>query len=122
MPIKTQRQMWADNAKYIGIALMVLGRNLLASLPLNDFIYSFTCHCFFVVGILCIDKNSSFLLFPFYILGYAMSRYTSMIAKMESSSTVNIALLAANLFVLTYFMSSMNGHEAASCGGYVNHP
>lgn len=40
---------------------------------------------------------------------------------MEHGSTANITLLATSLFVLTYFMSSMNGHVAASGGGYGYH-
>lgn len=50
MAIKTQRQTWADNAKFIGIALMVLGHNSLASQPLNDFIYSFHMPLFFLLS------------------------------------------------------------------------
>lgn len=241
-----QREPWADNAKFIGIALMVLGHNSLANQSLTDFIYSFHMPLFFMLSgyfastkderflpylqknvrsllvpyltfcivalpffyyclwnnraiYPCLNKldfflkpllgialvkttsfsyfigplwffaslfivkmmfyplkkflgkpigiavvilisislhglmqsiysgiwpyrlNSSALLFPFYVLGYVMNRYTSIVEKMKHSSALSITAVVTSLFALTYFMSLLNGHVETSGGGYGNH-
>lgn len=44
------REIWADNAKAIGIFLMVLGHNALANDGVFDFIYSFHMPLFFILS------------------------------------------------------------------------
>ena len=44
------REIWADNAKAIGIFLMVLGHNVLANDGVFDFIYSFHMPLFFILS------------------------------------------------------------------------
>ncbi len=237
-----QRELWADNAKFIGIFLMVLGHNPLESLSLDDFIYSFHMPLFFVLsgyfasskkedfssylkknfrslivpylffciialpfnyyclwnnrsiypchnevdfilrpllGILFVDTtsvsyfngpmwffiplftvkimfhpfkrgysnfpllvcgaifsillylyvpntlfrlNSSFLVFPFYILGFMLKQYTSVVEKFKSASPFKAFLLITILLSLTFIMSTINGHvevSGAGCGIYL---
>lgn len=57
------REIWADNAKVIGIFLMVLGHNALANDGAFDFIYSFHMPLFlsFPDTFRLLSKSSSFL-------------------------------------------------------------
>ena len=82
MSNKMVRDRWADNAKFIGIMLMLLGHNALANDKIFDFIYSFHMPLFFFIsGYYAnkkdeliknyIIKNAKSLLLPyliFYIL------------------------------------------------------
>lgn len=80
--LNDSREIWADNAKFIGVALMLLGHNSLANNYLFDFIYSFHMPLFFILGgyfastkklafSIFIKKNFKQLIIPyvfFYIL------------------------------------------------------
>lgn len=58
------REIWADNVKAIGIFLMVLGHNALASDEIFDFIYSFHMPLFFILsGYFASTKQEAF--FPY---------------------------------------------------------
>lgn len=55
------RDKWADNTKFIGIMLMLLGHNALANNALFDFIYSFHMPLFFFIsGYYASVKNEGF--------------------------------------------------------------
>ncbi len=59
---QTMREIWADNAKAIGIFLMVLGHNALANDRVFDFIYSFHMPLFFILsGYFSSNKSEQFL-------------------------------------------------------------
>ena len=77
------REIWADNAKVIGIFLMVLGHNALANDGVFDFIYSFHMPLFFILSgyfssakqeqfLPYLKKNAKALLVP-YIVFYLLT-------------------------------------------------
>lgn len=57
------RKIWADNAKFIGIALMILGHCPLSNEAFLDFIYSFHMPLFFILSVffVIIKKDSTFI-------------------------------------------------------------
>lgn len=57
------REIWVDNAKFIGIALMVLGHNELNNQSFFDFIYSFHMPLFFILSGYFASTKSDFLTF-----------------------------------------------------------
>ncbi len=57
-----RREIWADNAKFIGITLMLIGHNSLASNEVFDFIYAFHMPLFFILsGYFASDKREPFM-------------------------------------------------------------
>jgi fucose 4-O-acetylase-like acetyltransferase len=56
------REIWADNAKFIGISLMLLGHVALTDKSVIDFIYAFHMPLFFLLsGYFASDKQSAFV-------------------------------------------------------------
>ena len=61
-----RREIWADNAKFIGITLMLIGHNSLASNEVFDFIYAFHMPLFFILsGYFASDKREPFM--PYFL-------------------------------------------------------
>lgn len=57
-----RREIWADNAKFIGITLMLIGHNSLASNEVFDFIYAFHMPLFFILsGYFASNKKEPFM-------------------------------------------------------------
>ena len=94
-------------------------KNCIAVSLASIFLYLFMQELY--TGIWPFRLNSACLLFPFYVFGYMVHRNGILLEKMKRSSRGNVILSTILLLLLTYFMSSINGHVETARGGYGNY-